>query len=238
MNKMKHSLILMKNPILTSLVLCLLMISTAALTMVITPTVKIADLRGTIDLEALIPVSFNDWKIDTSIIPLQVDPKTQAQLDKLYNQTLARTYINSQGMRVMLAVAYGGDQSDQLSLHKPEVCYLAQGFEIKQNIAGEINTQYGNLPGRRLLAIRGNRSEPITYWVTIGDKAVLSGINQKLQQVRYGLSGNVPDGMLVRVSTLGTNIEQAYQIQEIFLQDMLVSLDTGMRSRLTGFADL
>ncbi|SEN58064.1 exosortase-associated protein EpsI, B-type [Nitrosomonas marina] len=228
----------MKKSILTSLALCLLMISTATLTMVITPTVKIADLRGTINLDTLIPASFNDWKIDTSIVPLQVDPKTQAKLDKLYNQTLARTYINSQGIRVMLAVAYGGDQSDQLSLHKPEVCYLAQGFEIKHNIAGEIKTQYGNLPGRRLLATRGNRSEPITYWVTVGDKAVLSGINQKLQQIRYGLSGNVPDGMLVRVSTLGTNTEQAYRMQEKFLQDMLVSVDTKMRNRLTGFADL
>ncbi|SER64982.1 EpsI family protein [Nitrosomonas sp. Nm51] len=228
----------MKKPVLISLSLSILMISTASLTTAMTPTTKIADLRDAINLEALIPVSFNDWKIDSSIIPLQVDPKTQAQLDKLYNQTLARTYVNSQGDRVMLSVAYGGDQSDHLSLHKPETCYLAQGFEIKQNTAGEIATQYGNLPGRRLLATRGNRNEPITYWVTIGDKAVLPGINQKLQQIRYGLSGNVPDGMLVRVSTLGSNADQAYQIQDFFIQDMLSSIDVKMRSRLTGTVDL
>ncbi|MCB1947497.1 exosortase-associated protein EpsI, B-type [Nitrosomonas sp.] len=228
----------MKKPLLISLSMGILMISTAALTTAMTPTIKIADLRDTVNLETLIPASFNDWKIDASIVPLQVDPKTQAQLDKLYNQTLARTYVNSQGIRVMLAVAYGGDQSDQLSLHKPEVCYLAQGFEIKQNTAGEIATQFGDLPGRRLLAIRGNRIEPITYWVTIGDKAVLSGINQKLQQIRYGLSGNVPDGMLVRVSTLGANTDQAFQIQEFFIQDMLSSMEIKMRNRLIGTFDL
>ncbi len=224
----------MKKPFIASFTLGILMISTAALTTVVTPTNKIADQREMINLETLIPSSFNDWGIDKSIIPLQVDPNTQAQLDKLYNQTLARTYVNSQGVRVMLSIAYGGDQSDQMELHKPEVCYLAQGFAIKKNIAGELSTQFGNLPSRRLLAVRGNRSEPITYWVTVGDKAVLSGINQKLQQIRYGLSGNVPDGMLVRVSTIGIDEDQSYQLHEVFIQDMLSAIDGKERTRLVG----
>ncbi len=224
----------MKKPLIASITLSILMISTAAFTTVVTPTNKIADQRNILNLETLIPSTFDDWKIDKSIIPLQVDSKTQAQLDKLYNQTLARTYVNSQGVRVMLSIAYGGDQSDQLALHKPEVCYLAQGFAIKKNIASELSTQYGNLPSRRILAVRGNRNEPITYWVTVGDKAVLSGINQKLQQIRYGLSGNVPDGMLVRVSTIGINEDQSYQLHEAFIQNMLSAIEAKERARLIG----
>ena len=224
----------MKKSLIASFTLGVLMVSTAALTTAVTPTNKIADQRSTMNLETLIPSSFDDWSIDKSIIPLQVDPKAQAQLDKLYNQTLARTYVNSQGNRMMLSIAYGGDQSDQMELHKPEVCYLAQGFAIKKNIAGELPTQYGNLPSRRLLAVRGNRSEPITYWVTVGDKAVLAGINQKLQQIRYGLSGNVPDGMLVRVSTIGIDEDQSYQLHEAFIHDMLSSMGIHGRNRLTG----
>lgn len=213
------------------------MVLTAVLTTAMTPTIKVADLRDALNLEALIPTAFGNWRIDTSIVPLQIDPKTQAQLDKLYNQVLARTYVNSEGARVMLSVAYGGDQSDHLSLHKPEVCYLAQGFEIKQNVAVETVTQFGELPSRRLWAVRGNRSEPITYWVTIGDKVVLSGINQKLQQLRYGFSGKVPDGMLVRISTLDTNPDHAYQIHTVFIQDMLASMDIPARDRLIGVFD-
>lgn len=224
----------MKKSIIASFTLCILMISTAAVTTVVTPTQKIADQRELFDLEAMIPESFNSWTIDKSIIPLQVDPETQAQLDKLYNQTLARTYVNSKGVRVMLSIAYGGDQSDQLALHKPEVCYLAQGFAIEKNVASELSTQFDNLPSRRVLAVRGNRSEPITYWVTVGDKAVLSGIDQKLQQLRYGLSGKVPDGMLVRVSTLGLDEEQSYQLHEHFIQDMLSSMGVNARTRLVG----
>ena len=225
----------MKKQLIASFALSILMVSTAALTMVLTPTNKLADHRGMTDLDTLIPSTFADWRIDRTIIPLQVDPETQAKIDKLYNQTLARTYVNADGLLVMLSIAYGGDQSDQLALHKPEACYLAQGFEIKKNVASELSTQFGDLPSRRLLAVRGTRIEPITYWVTVGDKAVLSGINQKFQQIRYGLSGNVPDGMLVRVSTLGIDEDQAYKLQEAFVRDMLAEIGIKERIRLIGY---
>ena len=164
----------------------LLMVSSSVLTMVLTPSIKIADQRVATNLEVMIPTSFGDWSIDKSIIPLQVDAETQAKLDKIYNQTIARTYVNSHGERIMLSVAYGGDQSDNLAVHKPEVCYYVQGFEIFKIFADELITQYGKLPVKRLLAVKGNRNEPITYWVTVGNKAVLPGLDHKLQQLRHG----------------------------------------------------
>lgn len=211
-----------------------LMIVSAALTMALTPTKKIADQQDRFDLEVMVPVKFGNWKIDDSIIPLQVDADTQAKLDKIYNQTLSRTYVNSYGERIMLSIAYGGDQSDNLAVHKPEVCYYAQGFEIMKIYADELLTQYGKFPIKRLMAVKGNRNEPITYWVTIGNKAVLPGIEEKLQQLRYGLTGDVPDGMLVRVSTIDTNKEKAYQLQDIFIQDLLSTVADRERTRLIG----
>ncbi len=224
----------MKKSFIVSFILGMLMLSSGALTKVMTPTVKDADLRDKIDLGAMIPSAFGDWQIDESIIPLQVDPRTQASLDKIYNQTLARTYVNPLGRRVMLSVAYGGDQSDSLSAHKPEVCYLAQGFEVMKIVAGELFTQYGTLPVKRLLAVQGNRNEPITYWITVGDKAVLPGLKQKLQQLSYGLTGRVPDGMLVRVSSIDRDNDEAYQLQALFIQDMLSAIGIKERTRLTG----
>ena len=224
----------MKRSLIVSFILGILMVSSGALTKALTPTSKIADQQERINLEFMIPSKFGDWRIDESIIPLQVDAETQAMLDKIYNQTLARTYINSLGERVMLSVAYGGDQSDNLAIHKPEVCYYAQGFEIMKNFADELATQYGKLPIKRLIAVKANRSEPITYWVTVGNRAVLPGIEEKLQQLRYGLTGNVPDGMLVRVSTIDTDKEKAYRLQTNFIQDMLSAIDTKGRIRLTG----
>lgn len=224
----------MKKSLITSVVLGILMVSSGALTMALTPKQKIADQQERINLEAMIPDKFRDWQIDKSIVPLQVDAETQAKLDKIYNQTLARTYVNSQGERIMLSVAYGGDQSDNLTVHKPEVCYYVQGFEIMKTFSAELLTQYGKLPIKHLLAVKGNRNEPITYWVTVGDKAVLPGFDQKLQQLRYGLTGNVPDGMLVRVSSIDNDNDRAYQLQATFIQDLLLAVNVQERVRLIG----
>lgn len=98
----------MKKSLVTSIIMGILMVSSGALTLALTPVNKIADLQEKIDLEIIIPVKFGDWEIDKSIVPLQVDAETQAKLDKIYNQTLSRTYVNSLGDRVMLSVAYGG----------------------------------------------------------------------------------------------------------------------------------
>ncbi|MBS0588017.1 MAG: EpsI family protein [Proteobacteria bacterium] len=224
----------MKKSIIVSILLGILMVSSGALTKALTPNKKIADQQEKFDLEIMIPIEFGDWRIDRSIIPLQVDAETQAMLDKIYNQTLARTYVNSLGERVMLSVAYGGDQSDNLAVHKPEVCYYAQGFEIMKTFVDELLTQYGKLPIKRLLAIKGYRNEPITYWITVGNKAVLPGMEEKLQQLRYGLTGNVPDGMLVRVSSIDSDKDKAYQLQTIFIQDLLSSVNSSERIRLIG----
>ncbi|MBX9917824.1 MAG: EpsI family protein [Nitrosomonas sp.] len=224
----------MRKSIIISTFLGILMVSSGALTKALTPTNKIADQQEKIDLEIMIPMEFADWRIDKSIIPLQVDAETQAMLDKIYNQTLSRTYVNSIGERIMLSVAYGGDQSDNLAVHKPEVCYYAQGFEIMKTYADELLTQYGKLPIKRLLAVKGYRNEPITYWVTVGNKAVLPGIDEKLQQLKYGLTGNVPDGMLVRVSSIDVDNAKAYQLQTVFIQDLLSSVNTSERTRLIG----
>lgn len=228
----------MKKSLITSIILGILMVSSGALTMALTPTVKIADQQEMVDLEVLIPAHFGDWQIDRTIIPLQVDAETQVQLDKIYNQTISIAYINSLGERIMLSVAYGGDQSDNLAVHKPEVCYYAQGFEIMKIFADELLTSYGKLPIKRLLAIKGNRNEPITYWITVGNKAVLPGIDQKLQQLRYGLTGRVPDGMLVRVSSIDNDKDKAYQLQSIFIQDLLTAVDVKKRVRLIGTSEV
>jgi EpsI family protein len=136
----------------------------------------------------------------------------------------------------MLSIAYGGDQSKQLQLHLPEVCYVAQGFDMLKNRPDQLATGFGTVPVKRLVARQNTRNEPITYWVTIGDKAVMSGIDQKLSRLMYGLSGRIPDGMLVRVSTIGTDEAGAYALQDRFVNEMLGALDRNGRARLIGAA--
>lgn len=224
----------MNRRILSSIILGVTMATSAVLSYALTPRVKIADAKDKFALETMIPARFGEWQVDTSVIPLQVDPATQAKLDKIYNQTLSRTYINRDGERVMLSLAYGGDQSDNMGVHKPEVCYGAQGFAISGAREDGLKTDQGELPIKRLMAISGPRHEPITYWITVGNKAVMPGMDQRLMELKYGLTGTVPDGMLVRVSTIDPDPDNAYKVHDRFVNDMLRAMDERSRTKLAG----
>ncbi|MDP3331933.1 MAG: EpsI family protein [Methylococcaceae bacterium] len=197
------------------------------------PTKHIADTGPKVNLESMIPQDFADWKVDDQVVPIQVDPQRIAALNRIYNQTLSRTYINAHGERVMLSIAYGGDQSDSMQVHKPEVCYPAQGFQMLDLVIGTFDTGYGVIPVKRMLAQMSSRLEPITYWITIGDTVALNNLRWKLAQLKYGLTGKVPDGMIFRVSSLGEK-ETAYPLHEQFIRDLLKSLSPEVRTRLIG----
>lgn len=151
------------------LVIGVYMFAAAGMALALKPTAKVADSGPKVDLEVLLPKTFGDWKIGETIVPLIADPELQAKLDKIYNQTLTRTYVNSRNERIMLSIAYGGDQSDTMAVHKREVCYPAQGFQILKSAFGTFSTGAGDIPVKHLVATQGQRVEPINYWTTVGD---------------------------------------------------------------------
>lgn len=226
----------MNRKLFASLVLGVAMAATSALTGALAPTQRVAAIQDRFSLDSMIPEGFGDWRVDKSIVPLTPDDTQKELIATLYDQTLARTYVNDAGQRVMLSIAYGGDQSKQLQLHLPEVCYAAQGFDMVEDNKAELATHYGSVPVKRLVARQNARNEPITYWVTIGDRAVMSGLGQKYQRFLYGLSGRIPDGMLVRVSTIAADKADAYRVQDRFVNQMLDALPPQARTRLLGAA--
>ncbi len=217
-----------------AVVLCVVMAASAAMAQFARPTVKIADSGPRVDLEVLFPREFGDWRIDSRTPVILPSPELQAKLDAIYNQVLSRTYVNGNGERIMLSVAYGGDQSDGTSAHRPEVCYPAQGFQVLGNEVGTIDLDGRSMPVRRLQSRLGARYEPITYWIVVGDEVVTSGTQQKLVQLKYGVRGLIPDGMLVRVSSIGTDAKAAYALQAGFVNEMVRSIEQERRARITG----
>lgn len=219
---------------LKGLILLAMMTSAAALAVVFKPTAEIAQ-RDRIDLESMVPGAFGSWRIDPSVVPIAPPPDLQAVIDKTYDQTLSRTYINAEGQRVMLSVAYGGRQDQEMQTHKPEVCYPAQGLQIIQPGNDlQLQTHYGTLPVRRLVAGAGNRVEPITYWLVVGDQLTQFGLSYRLTTLKYGLTGKIPDGMLIRVSSIGRDADNQYRLQQAFIDEMLGSLNPEARHRLLG----
>ena len=185
-------------------------------------------------LEETVPTQFGDWRVLPDSGAQVVNPQTKELLDKLYSQILSRTYVNAQGYRVMLSLAYGDEQRGDLQAHKPEVCYPAQGFKLHSNEAAQLSTPFGGIAARRLSTSFGARKEPVTYWFTMGDKAVKSKFEQRLVEIRLGLTGEVPDGLLFRVSSIDDSPERAYRMQEAFVADLLKALPVRDRLRLSG----
>jgi EpsI family protein len=184
----------------------------------------------------MVPRAFGDWSIDPEIVPVPPTADVKAKLDRIYSQTVSRTYVNAAGDHMMLTVAYGGDQSDALKAHRQEVCYTAQGFTIHDLHGGELAAQGGSIPVTRMLATRAERSEPVTYWFTMGDRVVRGRFERLAMQLREGLKGRIPDGMLVRVSSISTDPQAAYAAQQAFVAALLASMPPAERTRLAGAA--
>jgi EpsI family protein len=211
-----------------------LMLGGAALAHMGRPTVFMADRMGQPDLETLFPKQFAGWRVDVSIPPVLPAPDVQQRLDLLYNQVVSRTYVNALGQHIMLSVAYGGDQSDATRAHRPEICYPVQGFEISANTTAVRQVGGGALNVRLLMSHKGARREPITYWVVVGEKIALSGLEQKLAQMRYGLKGLIADGMLVRISSIDDDMAHAHGLQAAFIAELAEAIPAAARPRVFG----
>jgi EpsI family protein len=220
---------------LRNLALLALMLVAAGMALALRPTEKVADGGPIINLEAMIPRTFGDWREEQRNVVQIVDPQQQETIDKIYTQTLSRTYMNSRGYRIMLAIAYGDDQRDSMQMHYPEVCYPAQGFLLEGKEKGFLTKEKDSIPVTRVLTSLGMRSEPVTYWTTIGDKVFQGGVQKKLAEMRYGLSGKIPDGMLIRISSIDADIAEAYEIQAQFADQLLNALSPEYRLKLRGY---
>ncbi len=184
-----------------------------------------------VDLEVAVPSEFGGWRQTAGPIAVAADATAATP----YGTTLARTYVDAENRRIMLAIAHGAHQlGDAMQAHRPEYCYRAQGFSVGATSDGSLRTAYGAVPVRRLETRRSERSEPVSYWMMVGNQATLPGFSRKLAQVRQALSGRIPDGMLVRISSIDENPQEAYRLHDRFASDLLSALPEAGRVRMAG----
>lgn len=218
-----------------ALLAMLLMWLCATMAWWLTPTRKLSEVHGKPDFAVLIPKQFGDWREEPATYAQIINPQQEEQLHRIYTQLLTRTYINSQGRRVMLSLAYGDDQRDGMQLHYPEVCYPAQGFMLLHQQAATLTLAGRQIPVKQLSTQLGSaRRESVTYWTLLGETVFRGGTNKKLAEMRYGLSGLIADGLLFRVSSIEANPEDGHRLQAQFSQDLMAALAPEARQRLIG----
>ncbi|MDC8772073.1 exosortase-associated protein EpsI, B-type [Roseateles albus] len=211
-----------------------LMFGAVALGTLGTPNQLLSKSYSALDLEASIPRVIGDWTVDSASVPILPSPDVQATLGKIYDQTVNRTYVNSTGQRVMLSIAYGGAQTRQLRAHRQEVCYSAQGFQVSKLRRERLELAGASLPVAKMIAKQGNRIEPVMYWFTMGDYAVMSLWDRQKVQFLYSLKNQIPDGFLVRFSSISENETEAFDLQSRFAEEMFAKLPPEVAGRLLG----
>jgi EpsI family protein len=218
----------------TAIVLAMLMCAASVASIAARPSATAAQKGQGIVLDTMVPKQFGEWQEVTERAAQVVNPQTKELLDKLYSQLLTRTYVNKSGYRIMLSMAYGDDQRGSLEAHKPEVCYPAQGFKLLSNEPGQLATGYGNIEVRRLSTSLGQRNEPVTYWFTVGDRVTHGTLQKRLAEIRLGLTGQIPDGLLFRISSIDPDAARGFGMQQTFAADLLANVPPNARKRLSG----
>jgi EpsI family protein len=194
-------------------------------------------------LAQTVPSVFGEWK-EVSSVAEQVDPGKNADepsMDRPYDDVLMRTYGNSRGDVVLLTLAYGRNQRQEVKIHRPDVCYTAQGFSLvnRSHVAFPVTGLGGRqVEGMRMLVSAPGRTEAVSYWIRIGDVFSDNAWAIRYHIFQQGISGRAVDGMLVRVSQIVSGADAAsaerYRVQERFLADLVRALPKSARRQLVG----
>lgn len=186
-------------------------------------------------LAEVVPAAFGDWTSEDMSDPLAVNGEGTLSA-KLYNELVVRQYVNLKAeVGITTLLAYGGRQSDELQLHRPEVCYPAFGYDLTRNEA--ISLPVGGsatVPARRLLAEQDGRRESIIYWSRMGEKLPQDGGQQREARLEIAMQGIIPDGLLSRFSIVGDDPDQDWRTIGAFVTELIAAIAPNRRNVLIG----
>lgn len=182
------------------------------------------DGRPPIDMDKELPSTFAGWRTEPSIVPVMpADPGSLSA--ELYNSVFGRGYLSDANELVIVVAAYGARQTDQLQVHRPEVCYRSVGFDIEGMSDVDVRLPAGNtIPAARVLTRNRDRAEIVTYWMRIGKTVVRGLMGQQMARMQASFARKVPDGVLFRISTIGEMSPQTEALHARFLGDFLAAL--------------
>lgn len=184
-------------------------------------------------------------KLD-DFIPKAIGPWSYASADGIvvarseepvesYDQVLTRVYSAAEQPDVMLLLAYGSTQGGSLQLHRPDTCYPGQGFRMSDFAEGSLDQgRYRAIETHRFTATRDERVERVFYWARIGDSFFGTTVGEYRAILSSVMDGVVPDGMLVRLSTIGVPNAAADRALARFAEDLVAATPARGRDLLVG----
>ena len=183
--------------------------------------------------ESWIPERVGPWTLQA--VSGIVLPPPDALRDRLYDNLVTRVYGIPGEPQIMMLIAYNNRQDGVLQLHRPEICYVAGGFKLSPLQPVKLTLPNGrDIPANLFTAEGGERTEQVLYWTRLGASFPRSWLEQRLSVVAANLDGEIPDGVLMRVSLIDPNRGQALEILRTFLTTFFSFTPPQLRRVLIG----
>ena len=192
-------------------------------------------LVGSRKLDAMVPRAFGEWtSADTSDFVAPTEPGSLAS--RIYGTTIGRIYRQaSSGDELMMLIAHGDTQSDDLMIHRPEICYPAFGFSIAASQPVEIAMQGGvQLPARALVAKTSDRTQNVLYWTRLGEYFPQNRKEQQLDRLSTALRGEIGDGLLFRLTQDTADSAWSFAFMKSFAAALVKAMAPRDRAALVG----
>ncbi|MEO0878579.1 MAG: exosortase C-terminal domain/associated protein EpsI [Pseudomonadota bacterium] len=183
-------------------------------------------------LERLLPDAFGVWSrvaLSDAVLPQETDLGP--------GEAIAyRSYQDDLGRKVTLVAAYGPPLGDSVRLHRPETCYVAQGFTIEDRKV-ETMSLSGAGGWRRAVDIvhlatkSPARREAVTYWLRSGDTFTTDA--RATQFLSFQRGAAQLDGAMIRVSSQGDD-DILFGLHQRFLNAFAAALDEEGAALLIG----
>lgn len=201
-----------------------------------------AEIRAPLRLEDHIPRDFGDWVEKKSpVVQVALDTGEGTSMNQPYDQVVMRAYQNSNGEQIYLAVAWGENQRQEVKVHRPDLCYVSQGYRIESLRPKVFEALSGGAAspvlGKTMVAFASHRGEAVMYWIRIGDLFSENAVETRLHILKEGLGGRYVDGVLVRASMpirSAAEAQKAWPLLEEFLTQMVRSTSSNTRPYLLG----
>jgi EpsI family protein len=166
-----------------------------------------------------------------------VAPATTDSLSALiYDEVVTRIYQNNaSGAEIMMLMAHGPSQTNELQLHRPEICYPAFGLNVQSsNVVQQPLAPGVTLPVRALVTQAPDHQESVIYWTRLGEYFPLSPKEQHYDRLRTAMKGFIADGVLARFSMVGQDSEAAFSTMGGFIPLLVQATAPAHRAALIG----
>ena len=129
----------------------------------------------------------------------------------------------------MFLVAQSSSQTGILQIHRPEICYTAGGYTLSEIEPHVVGLPWGGLPTLSMSATSDMRTEQLIYWTRVGEHLPSNWREQRMVVAMDNLRRVIPDAIMVRVSTYGSDKANALKSIDEFTAAMLNSVTPAIR---------